>query len=971
MHPSKPRKPLFPESFKQPHILWWLWALPQGVLVYLNVRAYTLVVGELEEANRSDFLVWLNSQIVLAVIGVISPLLLRKLKRVVELKWCAGMFLLHLAYLWFTVVSITTNDIVPSSVQLWILPPDRLMFLQFMLVMPGLFYAGARLACFDVDALSEVKDAGIAVGVLVGTPVFVYLFVTVVMKSMDGFIGGMTETIFIIMAVSGTCLLLGALCRVMMLLAAWLQQKNGRDLLIPLMVGVVAPIAGLLLNNSIAFPFDFQTPGVYVLALVNGLLLMIPRSGQRRWDHTVWLLQTASFCYTLYFFLVFLPYLPLSLLAMIAFGAGFLILAPTALFVVHTGILRNGFIAARTDWGIVKASLSFLVALLLVPVGYTAYAKNHKRVLLDALAYVYDVNPSEVRSFDGHLPSLDATLQKMYDHKEGFELPFMTAYYNWLVYDGLVLPDKKMKHIYHMFFGRELVQKKKHEKFSNMFLGEARENGRGLRFERPGTNVELKQVSWTHTAEGSCRSLIAKVEMVGRELTQEFVTCVHVPPGVVVAGFWLHVGNERVPGRIFERKTAEWVYHMIRDTSPRDPGLLVYTQKDELELRVYPVNKEVRTVEIEFLLPDGFQAKVRVAGQSSPELQTSMLDQPRTVDVPGGGRALVLSGESDLPVVRRKPVYHFIVDRSQGTEADLAARWAAIGEWLQRFPQHAGFEIMLANFESDTGPGRIAPGETLPEPEAWSLPARGGFVPHRMIEAVMLQYATDLSGPDAGRHAHSYPHIVVLSDQDFANDPGIEHQYFAELVPEMPGYDLVASQQTARRLEFGGYQRDSNTPFLQDVHLFKAGSVFRAAPADRPAVVQFPDVNQELPLQVWNENRDIWQPVDGLPKLEKDGRFAAGSGAWMNYLQSILQPSGKGTKLAEMVARSRESRVLLPNTSYMVVENSAQWEILKRKEKQKLSNHEELEFMETPEPPWWVLIIGYLAFRRWRAGRPC
>lgn len=52
-------------------------------------------------------------------------------------------------------------------------------------------------------------------------------------------------------------------------------------------------------------------------------------------------------------------------------------------------------------------------------------------------------------------------------------------------------------------------------------------------------------------------------------------------------------------------------------------------------------------------------------------------------------------------------------------------------------------------------------------------------------------------------------------------------------------------------------------------------------------------------------------------------------------------------------------------TSYIVVENSAQWKMLALKEGQKLNNQAALEIEEVPEPSTWVLIVvagGMLLF---------
>jgi hypothetical protein len=77
--------------------------------------------------------------------------------------------------------------------------------------------------------------------------------------------------------------------------------------------------------------------------------------------------------------------------------------------------------------------------------------------------------------------------------------------------------------------------------------------------------------------------------------------------------------------------------------------------------------------------------------------------------------------------------------------------------------------------------------------------------------------------------------------------------------------------------------------------------------------------------------------------------------------------------LTEIVKRSRDSGVLVGSTSYIVVENSAQWNVLERKQKQKLRNSAalEIEAAAVPEPSTWCLILlgGALFFLRLRKSR--
>src|SRR3954466_2192515 len=99
------------------------------------------------------------------------------------------------------------------------------------------------------------------------------------------------------------------------------------------------PLAGLILNITIPFPVDFQAAEVYVLTVANALVLLFAvwTGGSR--PRLSWHLLCVTFPFALYFFIVFLPYIPLSVLAVIVMGAGMLVLTPILLFALHLHLL--------------------------------------------------------------------------------------------------------------------------------------------------------------------------------------------------------------------------------------------------------------------------------------------------------------------------------------------------------------------------------------------------------------------------------------------------------------------------------------------------------------------------------------------------------------------------------------------------------------------------------------------------------
>ena len=82
---------------------------------------------------------------------------------------------------------------------------------------------------------------------------------------------------------------------------------------------------------------------------------------------------------------------------------------------------------------------------------------------------------------------------------------------------------------------------------------------------------------------------------------------------------------------------------------------------------------------------------------------------------------------------------------------------------------------------------------------------------------------------------------------------------------------------------------------------------------------------------------------------------------------SSAAPGDAATDLKSLVQASRETGVLLATTSYIVVENSAQWRTLEASEKQKLGQNTALAFRETPAPPALWLAGAFIIYLVTRA----
>jgi hypothetical protein len=155
----------------------------------------------------------------------------------------------------------------------------------------------------------------------------------------------------------------------------------------------------------------------------------------------------------------------------------------------------------------------------------------------------------------------------------------------------------------------------------------------------------------------------------------------------------------------------------------------------------------------------------------------------------------------------------------------------------------------------------------------------------------------------------------------------------------------------------------------KEVILFKAGkAISPVLRGEQAALVPLPGGDGQL--EVWNPTTSSWQRAAPLA-MEAEGRYARGVGAWLQQLALTLEPSKGKSAMRRLVERSRETGVIVPATSYIVVENSAQWRKLEETEKKKLANSAALELEETPEPTTVLLFAcGAAALIARRTRRP-
>ncbi len=964
------------ETLKHPRMLLGFMLVPQLLLLLLNGRAWRIVRGEMNPEQLQLALRICSYEVVLLLAAAAAWLVLHRRKRHVDLRLCGVILLAGIGYLWlFTAYS---TRVIPATVADWMLPGSQILYYQYALMMPALFYAGLRLACFPIR-IPKAADLSLSLLALIAVPVGWYVFVRLI-NALWRYVDPAVYAV-LALAVGSTVILLIAFLRVLTYAYVWLASVGwGRPVML-FVAGLMAPIGGLLLNRKIPFPYDFQSQSVYILTCLNALVLLLPFPGKTGRQTLVWSLRCMTYPFTMYFFIVFLPFLPLALPAMIAAGAGFLILAPTLLFVVHTRTLVEEGCMLGARFGRLRVLALFGVCVALIPLGLTGRAGMDQHALAQALDAAYRPDYASGQASVSRA-ALQRTLRRLHDIKHGIYLPFITDGYDAIVLDGMILPDRKIEHLETMFFGHARKCDKPAGMFREIFnpAAQRRDMRNRNRVVLPQRDVQLMRVEPdTRVSEDTTTTtLVLTLENNGGD-GSEFVTDITVPAGVFISGYWLHIGGDRVHGRIFEKKAAMWVYHMIRDQTRRDPGMLVYTGHDTVRLNVFPLAAgETRLTEIAFSYPTGTSPRLRI-GELAVDLHPGVDDAGHVFQNQGiDSIDLIIPAATAaaMPLVTRKPYLHFIVDCSE----QAASAYAGFTQILERV--HAQIadvdmcQVTLANYEFvHVSPGMIplANAPRVITGHQGTLPFRGALCPERAIRSALLS-VRDHPVLDADNIPLAPVFVIVKAAGSRLLREEDDFGPFADMTPDVDAYYVTRPDGRLDAHAFRGSRPVdvvSTLPPPAPVTLLRAGGAYAVCAADRASVVRLPAGE---PLEYYNAAEGRYVPLARIKPLPADSLPAQGLALMRAWEQTRYHPATADAKRRELLGLSRASGILMPATAYIVVENSAQWNMLERAEAKSLKADGKLEFdefIESPAPPLLILlpIVFLLPIMRRRSRR--
>ncbi|MCL2104519.1 MAG: MSEP-CTERM sorting domain-containing protein [Kiritimatiellaeota bacterium] len=957
----------------------WVWLVTHGVfpLLALSSAAYCawLLWGDLGAEGRTLFVVAIAVPAVMAALSIGVTFLYRR--RPIPLWMSIFGAVVGIAYLfgYFSCKSM----LIPAGTPSWMVSPSYTL-LVFAGMMPLILTDIWRIATMPLP-LSPTKDKVISIASTVGVPVLSFIFLqTFIVTSAFGNAKFIIYPLAILLLVSGPILFFFAFFRSMMWIRLWFKSRNAKHsawsaIIVTSLVALVLPLAGLWLNSAIPFPADFQTPWVYALTVVNAAILLL---GVRGGSPTlpIFLLRWLTFPFTLYFFLVFLPFFPLSILAMIAVGLGFLILAPVLLFWHHVTILAH-------DWRNVALPRlqKLLLALLAVAVIPGVIFTN---AYLDRVAFhkLLDYAFSPDITQDATLPTSPARIRRILEKADAFknsnETPILSAIYTQIVFDGLVLPDERFNFMWDCYVGEERkneTEGSRRNEFGSLF---SRNDARGRAISNrwrvsPPRNAVLEsgEVQVAVSTNGYEQTVTLRLHLTATDSQQqEFYAPVTLPAATWVTGMRLKIDGEWADASIIERRAAEWVYKQITVVQRKDPAILTLDTPERGLLRVFPVSSDLpRDLEITFLQPAGMYGEIEI-----------------------GNKIFDFKGQYDLlkdPICAGDTVFSIGLSSSTSAQSGLTTHWSGIDEDGKR----TGGTIYHVSF---------------PSPELIVIDSSVKGIPFEKMQEmlrgvhimepwtnIVLSVNAETKTTLLFSEMYSYP--AVQASALLPNQFGLDavralrqiDYYIRNTGVDRPAPVLFIGDQWETSLlkyppqdymtrYYGYILKSDGTIIKPDDDALMTSQTDESSSRNRKDTIYrtYPPGSLEGEgLLMGRESFTRLYPESCTPTYPDDLLWTQGAQLW-KLQQDCYDHGTLNQNFRQILSESSRLGILVPQTAYIVVETEAQRKMLAVKQAEAANAHQALDFdydsTKTDAPSLLILAIAVLlafALRGWGSRR--
>jgi len=704
---------------------------------------------------------------------------------------------------------------------------------------------------------------------------------------------------------------------------------------------LLLPQLGLLISfgDDLNLFGNFSNIWFFILAAVNGLALLIKDKDFVFYRISLFSLRCITFAYTVYFFCIFLPFTPLSILLILAIGIGVFMLTPIFLFFIHYNILRSDFNFLR----------NYISPIYLVVIAIISFS-----VIPGIVIYNLHRNYNEIVAASNFIEKPDYALQPKFDankviktsetHKRfggGLRsnkktVPLITWYYKNEVMDGKFLSVSRGAAL------KSILTHKKPPTLINESPSDSARDPIELVQQRVVTNYDTLKQYWTSIVE--LQLLDTSSKMLNQQAeANEYFTSFNLPSGCYVIDYHLLINDTMEQGILAEQKAATWTYDAIVNTN-RDPGFLKYITGERLSLKVFPFQPgELRTTTITFIHKEPEQ--LIIDGKLILLGDTTYTNAEQFTFNFGQSDYISKAQKMVLDTIKRKPYFYFIVDGSEGANAGNFA--SVINNFVNEHPEgENGASVSFVNYIDHT----FTYNESLKLNIEKYKEEFGFNLDWAIRRAIYTHYLSN---------NNTYPVFIVCSNQ--FNLAYIEND-FSDMRYMYPDADYFYN------LSKSGAITKHNL-----FHFPQKGESYQMAQIETKSVCVWP--NKETPTHYLSAEpgSDIIFNINNFDY----NKFSLSDNAWENglFFQTAnryhqIYPLKSAENWEQAVYQSFNSEIMTPVTAFLALENDAQKKLLKDKQAEILKGTqpenlgEEPQMMSEPHLLWF--IVPSILFILWR-----
>ncbi len=683
------------------------------------------------------------------------------------------------------------------------------------------------------------------------------------------------------------------------------------------------PIIGLIINDIAGnYTGNFTNILFYICTILTSFSIMIKHSFSQRGNIFAILLRVIMYPFSIYFFVVFLPYIPFGFALIILIGVGLLILSPSVLFLLHSHQLVQDYVYLKAIGYSQKKICAFTSTVLIIPAFIVLTTYIDKANFEQLLTYTFESNKINNsidigrarRTYD----LLQTKIQRGRMMDENGTTPFLTSFYKNTIFNHQNLSREKKSTICNILYGKELGAKEASSQIKRAYL----KNSASNTTYNAAEDYYTSEINFNLKSDNSWQS--------------EFITSFSLPDGAYISDYYLYVGKEKKKGILAEKKAATWIYDNIT-AKMKDPGILYYEGRNRVVFKVFPFQQdEERKSGFTIIHKEPFTFEM---DSQKLFLTANLNPKPAKLISSNGSFYLSTAYKKTLPKVSRKPYPYYIIDASEFSNSDLEEKIKEV----KAFNTKNGFnedeaKVCFSSFQS-------LHFNNFSSIMLNDVNKSGGFYLEKSIKEI-LNLAQN-------NPANNYYPIIIVFSGNF--EKAIINKDFSEYKSSFPENDNFYTVDNSGII---GRHSLLNEPLkMLDVvtaiskknlvHLLEINGKFTAFVDTTlaPSIVHTQLENQTS-TKAFSKNK--WQ--NGLVL---DRSVATLHSTYKNHNAQWLG----------IVKNSFEQGILTPYTSYIVVETKEQEKLLKQKQEEMLKGNKNLDpknFENMDEPSFYILILFIL-----------